>query len=53
MSDSLSEKVFKEKIDQMDQTIKFCNFKTSKSKELSMTEIAALKKGDASLSSLI
>jgi hypothetical protein len=29
-SDSLSEKVFREKIDQVEQTIKFCNFKISK-----------------------
>lgn len=37
MSDSLTERVFKEKIDQIEQTIKFCNFKTSKTKELSIT----------------
>lgn len=54
VSDSLSEKVFKEKIDQIEQTIKFCNFKISKGKELSITEIVELRKGgDASLSNLI
>ena len=30
VSDSLSEKVFREKVDQIEQTIKFCNFKISK-----------------------
>lgn len=54
MSDSLSEKVFNEKIDQIEQTIKFCNFKISKGKELSITEIVDLRKGgDAALSNLI
>lgn len=32
VSDSLSERVFKEKIDQIEQSIKFCNFKISKGK---------------------
>ena len=54
VSDSLSEKVFKEKIDQIEQTIKFCNFKISKGKELTITEIVELRRGgDASLSNLI
>ena len=54
VSDSLSEKVFKEKVDQIEQTIKFCNFKISKGRELSMTEIVELRKGgDDSLSSLM
>ena len=54
MSDSLSEKVCREKIDQIEQTIKFCNFKISKGKELSIAEIVELRKGgDASLSNLI
>jgi hypothetical protein len=53
-SDSLSEKVFREKIDQVEQTIKFCNFKISKGKELSITEIVELRKGgDPALSELI
>jgi hypothetical protein len=46
--------VFKEKIDQIEQTIKFCNFKVSKGKELTITEIVDLRKnGDATLSDLI
>jgi hypothetical protein len=54
VSDSLSEKVFKEKVDQIEQTIKFCNFKISKGKELTITEIVDLRKGgDASLANLI
>ena len=53
-SDSLSEKVFKEKVDQIEQTIKFCNFKISKGRELSITEIVELRKGgDDSLSNLM
>lgn len=53
-SDSLSEKVFREKIDQVEQTIKFCNFKISKGRELSITEIVELRKGgDPALSALI
>ena len=39
VSDSLSEKVFRERIDQIEQSIKFCNFKISKGRELSITEI--------------
>lgn len=54
MSDSLSEKIFKEKVDQIEQTIKFCNFKISKGRELSITEIVELRKGgDDSLSSMM
>jgi hypothetical protein len=54
VSDSLSEKVFRERIDQIEQSIKFCNFKISKGRELSITEIVELRKGgDATLSSLI
>ena len=54
VSDSLSENVFRERIDQIEQSIKFCNFKISKGRELSITEIVELRKGgDATLSSLI
>jgi hypothetical protein len=54
VSDSLSEKVFKEKVDQIEQTIKFCNFKISKGRELSITEIVELRKGgDDNLSNLM
>ena len=38
-SDTLSESIFKEKIDQLDQTIKFCNFKISKGKDMPISEI--------------
>lgn len=54
VSDSLSEKIFKEKVDQIEQTIKFCNFKISKGRELSITEIVELRKGgDDSLSNMM
>lgn len=54
MSDSLSEKVFKEKVDQIEQTIRFCDFKISKGKQLSITEIVELRKdGDPSLANLM
>lgn len=50
----MSERVFKEKIDQIEQTIKFCSFKLSKGKELSISEIIEIRKtGDASLLTLI
>ncbi len=32
MADSVSERVYSKKIDQIDQNIKFCNFKLSKGK---------------------
>lgn len=35
----MNAKVYREKIDQIDQTIKFCNFKISKGQELSIEEI--------------
>lgn len=54
VSDSLSEKVFKEKVDQIEQTIRFCDFKISKGKQLSITEIVELRKdGDPSLANLM
>lgn len=54
MSDSLSEKVFREKVDQIEQTIRFCDFKISKGKQLSITEIVELRKdGDPSLANLM
>jgi len=53
-STSISTELFKEKIDQFDQTIKFCNFKISKGKDMSVSEIIEMKKiGDPNLSSLI
>lgn len=52
--DSLSGKVYKEKMDQMDQTIKFCNFKISQGTEMPIEEIIEmLKVGDPSLNNLI
>lgn len=54
VSDSLSEKVFREKVDQIEQTIRFCDFKISKGKQLSITEIVELRKdGDPSLANLM
>lgn len=38
-STSIAGELFKEKIDQFDQTIKFCNFKISKGKDMSIAEI--------------
>lgn len=32
--DTMNAKVYREKIDQVDQTIKFCNFKISKGQEI-------------------
>jgi hypothetical protein len=53
-STSISAELFKEKIDQFDQTIKFCNFKISKGKDMSVSEIIEMKKlGDPNLSTLI
>lgn len=41
-------------MDQFDQTIKFCNFKISKGKDMSVSEIIEMRKiGDPNLSSLI
>ena len=55
MSDSMSERAVKEKVDQIEQTIKFCNFKMSKGKKaLSVAEIVELRKGaDAGLSGIM
>lgn len=53
-STSIASDLFKEKIDQFDQTIKFCNFKISKGKDMSIAEIIEMKKiGDPNLSALI
>jgi hypothetical protein len=38
-STSISAEIFKEKMDQFDQTIKFCNFKISKGKDMPISEI--------------
>lgn len=41
-------------MDQIDQTIKFCNFKLSKSDKLSVSEIIEIRKGgDPTLSNLL
>jgi hypothetical protein len=41
-------------MDQFDQTIKFCNFKISKGKDMPISEIIEMKKmGDPTLSTLI
>ena len=55
VSDSMSERAVKEKVDQIEQTIKFCNFKMSKGKKaLSVAEIVELRKGaDAGLSGIM
>lgn len=50
----MNAKVYREKIDQIDQTIKLCNFKISKCQYISIEEIIEMKKtGEESLSNLI
>lgn len=44
VSDSLSVSILHERIDQIDQSIKYCTFKESKGKQLSINEILAMKK---------
>ena len=45
-ADSVIASVLKEKIDQVDQSIKYCNFKESKGKQLSIAEILEMKKSN-------
>lgn len=53
-STSIAGELFKEKIDQLDQTIRFCNFKISKGKDMSIAEIIEMKKiNDPNLAALI
>jgi hypothetical protein len=52
--DTMNAKVYREKIDQIDQTIKFCNFKMSKGQDISIEEIIEMRKtGEGSLANLI
>ena len=44
VSDSLTASILRERIDQVDQSIKYCTFKESKGKQLSINEILEMKK---------